>query len=189
MISDQAEQGIVRINRDLANFRWRRERLIASNSRLSPGRDGFVDSTEEDALLRVVASAEHFATGLLLAVVQSQHSSWGWSVQKVESVTRNAAGTWPQRRTAWNEVGTDLSLFAEDRALQGFVEGRNAIAHGLGRLTWRQTQSPSAHQATLTALGAAGLRVVDNRLRLTALNIEACGKLGKDFIYWLDGRS
>lgn len=70
-------------------------------------------------------------------------------------------------------------------ALLGFVDARNAIAHGLGSLTRKQLQKRSKVSARLAQ---AGISLARDVLKLQPANVERCATVMKDYVRWLDAR-
>jgi 3-mercaptopyruvate sulfurtransferase SseA len=60
---------------------------------------------------------------------------------------------------------------------------RNAVAHGLGKLTRRQLRS---EQSVKSKLKAAGITVDDNRIVLSDDSLAAAASACRDFIERLD---
>ena len=60
---------------------------------------------------------------------------------------------------------------------------RNAVAHGLGKLTRRQLRS---EQSVKSKLKTAGIRVGDNRIALSDDSLAAAASACRDFIERLD---
>jgi hypothetical protein len=66
-----------------------------------------------------------------------------------------------------------------------FVEARNAILHGRGRLT-RQQLGVDAGRALTAKLRTVGVPVLLGRLRVDSAAVRACGACAKASILWLD---
>lgn len=188
--SELAEYGLIRVNRELARFR---QVAVAEvpllRSRLPNSPTLQTDSPAQDSLMRLVSYAEHFVTGLALDVIEQRTPLLGWSRRKLQSALRDSSGTWEQRRALWAQLGVDLTMFSADEPFRGFIEARNAVAHGLGRLTWRQTSNPASRAEALRLLAAAGLQVVEWHVRLTEEDIERLAETVNQLIEWLDSAS
>lgn len=66
----------------------------------------------------------------------------------------------------------------------GFVHVRNAIQHGLGRLT--DQQLGKYHDEVLTQIRASSVELNGDLLVIVADDVHRCGKTCGDFIMWLD---
>lgn len=89
--------------------------------------------------------------------------------------------TWRARAKAWrDETGVDLAADARWPLLMGFVEARNALQHGLGRLTEMQLDPSSrrGHEPRRTQvlrdLAACGLVLDGDRVAVLARDVERC---------------
>ena len=99
---------------------------------------------------------------------------------------RRSGNTWEQRRDLWKRLHqVRLRDFDHDEPLQGFIEARNAISHGLGDLTRMQLRKNEEVRKLLTA---AGLRLRGATLLLHEEDVEQCATIVRAFIEWLDER-
>jgi hypothetical protein len=128
-----------------------------------------------NALVDFVAIAENFSVHRLQqvnpALTDDQLSSWNkrkqrWKNENVDFLV-DLAGTWPQ--------------------LDGFVQVRNALAHGLGALTAMQLERFRAE--TLTALTACGVFADGGRVRLRDVDVRRCAEVCIAFLLELDNRA
>jgi hypothetical protein len=102
------------------------------------------------------------------------------------AVSHNQVMKWTDRIKIWrNQGGVDLTTFPHMQAVQGFVEVRNALEHGLGRLTERQLD-PKYRDEVLAHIAAAGVRLDGDRVLITPENVGRCSEVGKDFVRFLD---
>jgi hypothetical protein len=142
----------------------------------------------QDAITRSVAIVEEFASGLLLELTESllpdKPALIGvmWD-RESGRVTRS----WDERITAWNKlhsiaIRTD---FVGASALLGFVEVRNAIAHGLGHLTSRQLKTSDLYKL----LAAANIDTRGTQVMVTHADVERINRIAQNFIEWLDFRA
>jgi hypothetical protein len=100
-------------------------------------------------------------------------------------VEKELAGSsnWEARRRAFKRHhNLDLKKCAQYHYLEGAIEARNAIAHGLGRLTTRQRLAPE----TSRHLAAANVAVVNNRVELKLDHLIECTRCCAEFIVALD---
>ena len=102
---------------------------------------------------------------------------------KTESTVRT---TWAGVAEGWRDwFAVKLDDCAAYANLQGYIEVRNAIVHGLGTLTRRQLRKKDG-QATRDRIKKAGVAVVERRVELSPANIEGCAITSVEFIEWLD---
>jgi hypothetical protein len=95
--------------------------------------------------------------------------------------------TWKNRRDSWQQLeGVDLTHVPGWQSLQGFVEARNALQHGLGHLTERQL---NYREETLAALGAAHVPLQGDVLVLNLGVLENGYVTVRDFVIGLDSRA
>lgn len=95
--------------------------------------------------------------------------------------------SWPLREKAWRKHDhLELSSAGADwPRLKGYIEIRNAIQHGLGRLTDRQL-SGADRQHTLDWIRDTGCYLDGDQVRLTASDVAACFATCTRFVIWLD---
>ena len=92
--------------------------------------------------------------------------------------------TWPQRARLWqSHFGVDMSAFPQADPLDGFVDARNAIAHGLGTLTRKQLRKRSRHVGHLRH---AGITLAGDDLVIDESDPKRCADVVKGFVTWLD---
>jgi hypothetical protein len=191
VLGARAAESRHRIQEELAAFRVMAARPPSAYPRLQPQRhlpDPVVvtatDRAAQNAILRIVAVTEAFVFGLLVDKTQPQLPGdrlveilWASEIQ--------SAQTWDGRLKSWlrlHQVNVDDA--AEYRVFRGCIDARNAIAHGLGYLTWHQRQGKRNVPA---ALKAVDIGVDGGRLSLTVRAIETCATRSIDLIRWLDG--
>lgn len=95
--------------------------------------------------------------------------------------------TWKSREASWAKHGgvalRDAGTLWDQ--LEGFVEVRNALQHGQGRLTDRQL-SRKRRKAVLQAVLASGVFLDGDRVVVVNADIAACGRVCGGFVRWLD---
>ncbi|WP_091379104.1 hypothetical protein [Geodermatophilus sp. DSM 45219] len=117
-----------------------------------------------------VAVTESFDTGRLLPFIPPSAPT--------------DVGTWQKRTKAWKRhAGTDPTTFDRWQALMGFVDVRNALQHGLGRLTDQQLRH---REQLLGQVQAAGVNLNGDRLTVTQVDAERCYRTCTDYIRFLD---
>jgi hypothetical protein len=129
-------------------------------------------SRHDNALVDIVAIVENFASRRLL------------DLRPV--VTTDQVFTWEKRRKAWAEHGpVDLTRITHWRKLLGFIEARNAIQHGLGRLTDYQLDQ-ARRLESLTRLSAAQIRTIGDVVFVDARTVGECQHVCAKFVISLD---
>lgn len=117
----------------------------------------------------MIAVAESFSIDRILA---------GWP-----DIAPASINTWAKRENAWRRVGADLALAKSWLPLMGYVEVRNALQHGLGRLTDQQF---SRRDQTLRRLVACGVRLNGDRLFVTDKDVDRCYRVCREFVAFAD---
>lgn len=132
----------------------------------------------------------------LISVVEASVDSLGGeltsrSVSSLDEVLRllvlekelAATSTWDSRRRSFKRHhGVDLRKCAEHDRLEGGIEVRNAIAHGLGRLTTRQVLSAE----TLKQLARVNVTIVNGSVDLRPTHLTECANYCATFLRSLD---
>lgn len=147
-----------------------------ATSDLWPGRHapgGGSDARRGNAVVDIVAICENFATNRILQVCPGLND--------------HDVFTWAKREKAWlDELGVAYhSLGTHWPGVEGFVEVRNALQHGLGRLTDSQL-SAKRRSAVLNAIAAAGVELNGDRVILTSSDVASCAHACRNFILQLD---
>jgi hypothetical protein len=123
---------------------------------------------DANALVDLVAVAESFCVARLASV--------GIAAD---------VNTWDKRAKAWLKRSVDLAqAYPGWGPLLGFVEVRNAIQHGLGRLTDRQLGKRKAQ--TLTYIAAATVRLNGDAIIVGPDDVARCDRNCASFVRWLD---
>ena len=174
MVSDTAETALRRLAARAAHHMADTVTtvpLVASGRHLPAGGLG----PSVNALVDLVAIAEiYFADRLADAAP-------GLAVQPT---------TWKNRADAWRDAaGYDLRAHPRWPAFMGFVEARNALQHGLGRLTDMQLNpakpkngGPSRRDQVLVQIKASGLHLNGNRLTVLTSDVARCAGLCPELI-------
>ena len=124
---------------------------------------------QANAVVDMVAIAEAFSIDRLLA---------GWP-----STPPGSTGTWKKRENAWRDVGAHLTALTSWVALMGYVEVRNALQHGLGRLTDQQL---GWRDQTLSRIAASGVDVNGDRVTVTDADVHRCYRTCRRFVLQAD---
>lgn len=103
----------------------------------------------------------------------------------MESITKQVESSWAARRRfilLWLQV--DLSGAAWWRRWMGFVEARNAWAHGQGNLTPRQQKD----QQIRAEIRDAGLTLSGSRISGNPDDVRRCARSAVEVVDWIDQR-
>jgi hypothetical protein len=101
------------------------------------------------------------------------------------TVTKSVESNWAERRNflkSW--LGVEVNSVPWWRSWNGFVESRNAWAHGLGRLTSRQRKN----QEALSNIQIAGLDVRSSQIFAQREDVRRCATVAVDVVQWIDER-
>jgi hypothetical protein len=191
--SERAEQSELRVNRALAHF-WAQAQGAQArrlSGRVKRGRVGGVWSAasfqSHDAILRLVAIAEDFSIGHFVDIVEPLLPSDPVVATLWDAELDRSGDTWHQRNALWKRYKNVIySAFPQSDPLDGFIEARNSIAHGLGGLTRKQQRK---WDSTTGKLRHASIRVEGESLVLDATHVEQCAIVVKAYIGWLDAKS
>jgi hypothetical protein len=155
--------------------------LPLTRLRVSPDGDPVQDRCQA-TLIRLLSITEAFSSDLLSREVgRAVSSARNATATKVadEAVIRGT-NTWQEQKKSykdWLEVEEDW------KAVERLTEARNAVAHGLGKLTKRQLKN---EKSVKSKLKAAGITVDNNRIVLSDDNLAAAASACRDFIEKLD---
>lgn len=149
------------------------DQATRSAAQTVPGRHLLaLESHAENALVDSIAYTESFCSERL---------------KLIATVDDKDVFNWQGREKAWrkhshlklSDAGPDWSR------LRGYIEIRNAIQHGLGRLTDFQISGPR-RQDTLDWFRATGAYLDGDQIRLTNRDATACFTTCTAFVTWLD---
>jgi len=163
-------------------------RLWSSSSVKAAHATAWDEGRVEDAITRLLAIGEEFVFGLLIELTERRLPP-GHLVSTIwESHIDRETDTWNQRIGSWKQLHEIevASGFPDNQRLQGFIQARNSIVHGLGALTRKQTKTRSIRQKTLAKLKAAGIDVSGDHLVLAESHVESCAEVVKSLVTWLD---
>jgi hypothetical protein len=126
-----------------------------------------------NAIIDTVAVVETYTTARLLSVVPA--------------LTEQEASTWQKRESAWlRHGGVDFGTLRPTWSkVSGFVEVRNALQHGLGRLTDSQL-SKRRRDSVLEAIRATSITLNGDLVVLRSGDVTECSGVCADFISSLD---
>jgi hypothetical protein len=166
-----AEASLTQIVTRVSDYRKLISLDFQTDPRRRPRLQRPTDLRSANAIVDLMAIAESFTSARLLDL--RQH------------VTPDNVSTWKKRETAWsNHGGVNLSNSPNWHALLGFVEVRNGLQHGLGKLTDRQLGN--YRNETLKYISAANVYLNGGQIILVKENVANCEHICTDFVKWLD---
>lgn len=158
-----------------------------TRSRLGLSATQVTELPAHDAIVRMVSYAEHYASTELRATVETRLTGEGPIYDAARAqITHQLDANWHSRSTrskSW--LALDLRAQASFRRLEGFVEARNAIVHGLGELTDQQL-SNSRRKKTHQRLREARIPLSGRRLLIEERHVVSCAENVCAFAAWLD---
>jgi hypothetical protein len=128
---------------------------------------------QANAIVDFIAVAENFSLVRLLAICPALKESDVFS--------------WQKRIAAWERhAGIKLEQLIPDwEALRGFIEVRNALQHGLGRLTEAQLDS-KRHDQTLSWIEKADVPLHGDLVQIDHLTVKRSREVCAAFVGILD---
>ncbi|BEL04983.1 hypothetical protein Q0Z83_031740 [Actinoplanes sichuanensis] len=149
--------------------------------RTSPGDDP-VQNRCQATLIRLLSITEAFTADLLAreadrAVALSQNTA---AARIAEDAVIRATSGWLDQEKAYKDW---LGVREDWNAVVRLAEARNAVAHGLGKLTKRQLRT---EQRVKDRLQAAGISLNNGRIVLSDTNLAAATSACRDFIERVD---
>ena len=187
VLSEEAEESTARLYRAMAGYQItaRRERS-SSTSRLRQHRaDEDAQERRQATLIRLLSIAEAFAAELLWREVESEVGAIKSSLATKFMIDAIIGGTatWEAQRKAYDQW---LAVKPHWTTINQLAEARNAAAHGLGKLTRRQTRTEREEASTKGKLDNVNVKVVDRRILLSEQNLTDTLQACCNFIAELD---
>jgi len=187
VISARAEEGLGRANRALAIYR---QQEVSGDPGVTTGTAadyGWALPGQfytQSAILALISVGEEFSFSRLVDLTEERSPADPIVTLLWDAELARSGETWAQGDELWKRYfGIAAGDFANRAALLGFVDARNAIAHGVGALTRRQLQQKPK---VASRLAQAGIGLHGNRLILEPPHVERCAAVVKDYIRWLD---
>mgnify|MGYP003115791530 CR=1 FL=1 len=176
VLSQAAEDAVTVVNR---TFAW-----FTTLSAPGPGSA----QPESVVLPHLLAVGEEFTRESLLECSERQvlpglaihESLWERGEREAEQSWESVKASWK----AWH--GINFASFPQYEQHQGLVEARNAVVHGLGRLTRRQTRKDGG-KGTKTKLKKAKIDVVGSSIVLKFDDVQLARLVVIGLVEWLDG--
>lgn len=134
-------------------------------------------------LVRLLSITEAFASDMLSRqvdrAIEGARGATAATKLADEAVIRGTSGWQDQKKSYKDWLGVEVDW----KAVERLAEARNAVAHGLGRLTRRQLRS---EQSVKSKLKAAGIPIEESRIVLSDESLAAAASACRDFIERLD---
>ena len=167
----RAEMSLVQIASRVADYRKLIRLDIGTDPRRRPRLWRPIEVRHGNTIVDLMSIIETFVSVLLLDLRPE--------------VSPDNVSTWKKRQSAWTKHGSvDLTNYHDWSALLGFVEVRNALQHGLGKLTDRQLGDH--RDEILGYIEKSGVHLNGDRLVLIERDVERCEHVCVDFVKWLD---
>lgn len=184
--SVQADQAAALVMRELGEYRRRESASsVASYGRIRRRRATATLPTSYGAVVSIVSIAEEFFASTLRTNIEDAFSVATRLAQDAEAEVLRGIETWPGRqRAAKRWFAVDSSGITPYSELLAFVEARNAIIHGLGRLT--RKQSADGGKAVLQKLATVGISEAGGVLSIDAAAVRSCAIAARAAIQWFD---
>lgn len=140
---------------------------------------------EAVTIAQMVSVSEQFSVSRLFNHVESSlEGSTDMAFLLWEQSQGSIESSWERQAAAWNTYAQlSIKAHASFKALDPFIEVRNAVMHGLGNLTRRQQRRA---QSLVPTLAGAGITVDGIRVALNTANVKDCRDVTVAFIEWLD---
>lgn len=187
--SAEAEQAAALLMHELAGYRRRvRAESRGRHGRLRKGRVGSGSlPLPYSAVVSMISVAEGFFATTLQTRVESAFTVTSRLMKDAESVAvRTMDSSWDDRmKHAKRWFGIDRAGKAHVTDMLAFVEARNAVAHGVGRLTRRQLAGDEGKRV-IADLNSVGVSVVSGLLLIDHLAVERCARSCRSAVIWLD---
>lgn len=124
---------------------------------------------------RFTPNYDRLMLGATLSDLMSVTESFvvGRTLERRPALNEDDVSSWHKRQIAWEaQFGLVLAAVPDWVALRGFADVRNAIQHGLGRLTNQQLDR--YRDQILNQIRAASVELNGDRVVLTMQSIEDC---------------
>jgi hypothetical protein len=172
--------------RELGDYRLRSlAAAIAPRGRRVRGHRTQGRSPAYNTIIAVVSIVEEFTIATLAARLDNLFDTTTRVMSAAHrAMLRDIEGQWAERTKATRQW-FDLAVIVEYDELLAFVEARNSIAHGLGRLTRRQLADDGG-KAILNKLVKVGVTDAGGTLVIDRAAVERCVTAATKVIAWAD---
>jgi len=139
--------------------------------------------SQQACFFRMISVVEAYADTLSSELFRERAPTTHELVRRLmDAAERRGATTWEERRKTFAKYhGFRHAQLARWSELDAGIEVRNAIAHGLGRLTPRQRTASMAGK-----LGQIGVTLTSGCVVITDASLQRCRDVCVDFIRSLD---
>lgn len=133
-------------------------------------------------LVRLMSITEAFAAEMLSREVEHSltRTSNPSAVKIAEDAIVRGTGTWQAQQSSYKDW---FNVKVDWKPIERLAEARNAVAHGLGKLTRHQMKKA---QSITNKLKEAGIAVKDHGIVLSDENLVVAAITCRDFIERLD---
>lgn len=145
-----------------------------------------VAAAQQSGFLRLVSVAEASLDSLSVELTEENVDSIDEVVRRLmlEKELAVSSGWDAKRRSFKRHHGVDLRKCDEYKRVEGAIEVRNAIAHGLGRLTTKQQMSVECPKK----LAAINVLVVNGAVDIGSGHLEECARYLTEFLRAVDSK-
>ena len=167
-----------------AHLQWRRRPLGRRGRLLAGGR--WLRSPSYLTLPHFAAVCEEFSRSVLIECSEPHVPDTHPLMEQLWLAAEAKAETWPGQEEAWRVWHhLDIANASQYKDLKPVVDARNAIVHGLGELTRRQTRKDGG-ASVRRRLAAICIRTDGRRLVIDDASVKKCLENAMTFIMWLD---
>lgn len=169
-----AEASLAHIASRVSDYRKLTRMDTDADPRLRPRLWRPIEMRHANAIVDLLSIVESFVSVLLLNL-------------RPEVSSGNVL-TWKKRENAWaKHASVGLANYRDWSALMGFAEVRNALQHGLGKLTERQLVD---HRTEVLAhIKSSQVNLNGDRVMLSKSDVERCEQVCVNFVEWLDSQA
>lgn len=164
-------------------------RILRSSTALGTYEVG--NSRTQAYFFRVVAVVEAYTDAALDALFKGVVPASSPAASRLlDEHMLSATQRWDSRKRSFADhhgisFGDSRTGFHHWSKLDGMIEVRNSIAHGLGSLTRQQRRNALR---TASRCGQIGVRIEAGEVVVSHANLMAAAQIAEDFILWLDAR-
>lgn len=155
--------------------------------RALPSSSASYQARAQSTLLRLVSIIEaHTAAELIVRMESQVPPPRSVILEKIHTDAEDQVlGAWARTMDAYAAFfGIKRTGFVEWPKVQALIDARNAVAHGLGALTRRQTRKNLPQ--LVNALKSIDIPVVGLEVSLSEKALISNAMRGRDFVLWLD---
>lgn len=184
VLSQSAEQTIALLHYTIAQHQ-----LVASKlgqqlvpPRLPLARPDHRQVQRQATLVRLVSVTEAFCSARLIEHVEANSSVSSDPISTLiwEKASIDTTSNWSNQRQAYSNW---LGVKPAWARIEGLIEARNSISHGLGRLTRRQLRNA---EATRNKVTSAGLAIKGDAVELTDDALLRAAKICAELVAEID---